>query len=120
MKLPRALAQTLRRTGKAGPRSKYGNVAVEVNGRKFHSRKEAARYVVLCDEQARGLISGLRCQVGFRLVVNDVLVCRYRCDFAYIRDGRRVVEDVKGMRTDVYKLKRNLMLAVYGVTILET
>jgi hypothetical protein len=30
-----------------------------------------------------------------------------------------VVEDVKGAKTAVYSMKRDLMLAVYGITITE-
>lgn len=75
---------------------------------------------MLCEESRRGVISGLRRQVSFRLVVNGVKVCRYVADFVYIRGGVRVVEDVKGFRDRVYKLKARLMLACYGVVILET
>jgi hypothetical protein len=58
--------------------------------------------------------------VSFRLIVGGVLVCRYRADFVYVESGARVVEDVKGFRTVVYKLKRRLMLACHGIEIKET
>lgn len=70
--------------------------------------------------QIAGAISGLRLQVRFPLRVNGVTVANYLADFVYVRDGRRVVEDVKGMRTAVYKLKCRLMQAVHGIEILET
>lgn len=102
-------------------RNKYGNVRTEVDGIKFHSRKEAARYEVLRDMQAAGSITNLRLQVPFRLLVNDKLVCRYISDFVYTNtDGAEIVEDVKGRLTDVYKLKKKLMKACLNIDILET
>lgn len=46
--------------------------------------------------------------------------CEYVADFVY-KDGhgRTVVEDAKGYRTDVYKLKKKLMLYVHGIEIME-
>jgi hypothetical protein len=46
-------------------------------------------------------------------------VC-YIADFVYQEDGKLVVEDVKGHRTEVYKLKKKLMLWVHGIRIKET
>lgn len=71
-------------------------------------------------EQAAGRISGLRCQVPFRLAVGDTLICTFVSDFVYVRNGERIVEDVKGMRTAVYKIKRKLMLALHNIEVLET
>jgi hypothetical protein len=85
----------------------------------FASKREAARYRHLKAEQAAGRIAALRCQVSFPLRVNGSLVCRYRADFLYVRAGRRIVEDVKGMRTDVYAIKKRLMLAVHGIEVVE-
>lgn len=72
--------------------------------------------------EAAGLIAGLRRQVRFPLKVNGVRVCVYVSDFVYIEGRRRVVEDVKSEFTrklPVYRLKRKLMLAVYGIAIRE-
>ena len=43
-------------------------------------------------------------------------------DFVYtdVETGETVVEDTKGFRTDVYKIKRKLMLKVHGIKIKET
>jgi hypothetical protein len=100
--------------------SKMRNVRTEVNGVAFDSKKEAARWLVLLRRLQRGEIYFLKRQVPFRLEVNGVLICRYRADFTYIENGRRVVEDVKGMITPIYKLKRALMLAIHGIQIRET
>ena len=81
--------------------SKYRAVRTEVDGITFASKKEAARYGELKLLEKAGEINGLCCQVSIPLVVNDVQVCRYVCDFMYhpVVDGKIqgwVVEDVKG------------------------
>lgn len=46
----------------------------------------------------------------------------YEADFAYEvygGHGAAVVEDVKGVKTPVYRLKKKLMLAIYGVDVVE-
>lgn len=101
-------------------RSKYGNVRTEVDGIKFHSKKEAARYLILKDEVANGSISDLRLQVPYKLMVDGKLICKYLADFVYIKDGIEIVEDVKGRITPVYSLKKKMMKLILGVDILET
>lgn len=104
---------------RAAGRAKYGNRKVEVLGHTFDSAKEAARYGVLLGEQKAGLIEGLEVQVSFDLVVNGITVARYVADFVYRRAGVKVVEDVKGYRTAVYKLKKKLLKACLGIEITE-
>lgn len=90
---------------------------------KFDSKKEAARWGELLILQRVASISALRRQVRFPLVVNGVLVCVYVADFVYIEAGRRVIEDVKSAFTrklPVYRLKKKLMRAVWGIDIRET
>ena len=76
-------------------------------------------------------ISGLMRQVPFELSVlpRDPLMATtvgfqrigtYVADFVYLEDGARVVEDVKGMKTDMYRWKKKHLLAEYGVQIKET
>lgn len=45
--------------------------------------------------------------------------CAYYADFVYKRNGAQIVEDVKGVKTEVYKIKRKLMLERYGIRIVE-
>lgn len=106
--------------GDAKPRAKYRNKKVALDGRTFDSKAEGARYVTLKRQQAAGAISGLKCQPAFDLVVNGQKITRYTADFEY-RDGggRRVVEDVKGVRTRDYVLRKKLMQAVLGITVQE-
>lgn len=77
--------------------------------------------------QRAGLIKNLKEQVRFELIPaqkdangNDVKPCCYFADFVYNDlSGRQIVEDTKGVRTDVYKIKKKLMLQVFGITITE-
>lgn len=105
-------------------------------GNKYHaersggyaSRKEHRRANELRLLQRAGLISGLREQVSYELIPAQwdakgkllERACSYVADFVYTdKDGRTVVEDTKGVRTDVYRIKRKLMLQVYGIQISE-
>jgi hypothetical protein len=101
-------------------RNKFGAIPTVVDGRRFDSRREAARYAELRILERAGQISGLECQPSFPLVVGTVKIGTYRADFRY-RDaaGSEITEDVKGVRTAVYRLKAKLMLAIYGIAIRE-
>jgi hypothetical protein len=101
-------------------RPKYGNRITEVDGIKFHSAKEAKRYTELKVLARAGIIRGLILQPRFPIIVNDVKVCTYISDFEYVENGVRIVNDVKGFKTDVYVIKKKLMKSVYGIDILET
>lgn len=106
--------------------SKYRARKTTVDGITFDSRKEADRYLVLKGMEDDGAIENLRRQVRYELVpAFDVNGRHYRpvyyvADFVYVEDGREVVEDVKGVRTDVYKLKSKLFAKRYGTNIRET
>lgn len=100
-------------------RAKYLNKKTVVDGIKFDSKREATRYSVLKIMQAAGIISDLRLQVPYVINVNGLKICKYVADFVYIDKGREVVEDVKGMKTPTYNLKKKLMKAVHGIEIQE-
>jgi hypothetical protein len=101
--------------------SKYRNRKVTVDGITFHSAKEARRYGELKLLNKAGEILGLRLQPRFPLRVNGALVCTYVADFEYhdLRTDKIVVEDVKGVRTDTYKLKAKLFAALHGFPVRE-
>lgn len=107
-------------------KSKYHARKTTVDGITFDSRKEADRYLVLKGMEEDGAIENLRRQVRYELVpAFDVDGMHYRpvyyvADFVYVEDGKEVVEDVKGMITDVYKLKSKLFARRYGMSIKET
>jgi hypothetical protein len=98
---------------------KYGNRKTTVDGITFDSAKEARRWNELRMLEKAGTITGLRRQIRFPLEVNGEHVCWYVSDFLYQHGGKEIVEDVKGMRTDVYRLKKRLMLACHGIAISE-
>lgn len=102
---------------------KYHSKKTIVDGKKFDSKKEAARFKELCLLQNQGLIKDLQLQVKFELIPKQKgeRSCFYVADFVYTdcETGQMVVEDVKGMRTDVYKIKRKLMLYFHGIQITE-
>jgi hypothetical protein len=90
----------------------------------WHSRKEHRHWLVLRAAEAAGLIRELRRQVRYRLTVNGVEVGSYVADFTFFdaETDRVVVQDVKSSVTrklPLYRLKRNLMRAVWGLTVEE-
>jgi hypothetical protein len=105
---------------------KYRAEPTTVDGFRFASKREARRYVELKLLERAGKIGGLEIQPRFDLCVGAmdgrrVKICTYVADFRYwdLVAKRSVVEDVKGVRTPVYRLKRKLMLALYGVDVQE-
>lgn len=103
-------------------KTKYNNKKTIVDGIKFDSQKEARRYGELMLLVKTGQVKELRLQVRYPIVVNEVKVCTYVADFVYLDlfDGKRIVEDVKGVKTAIYRLKKKLMKAVHNINILET
>lgn len=105
---------------------KYHARKTTVDGIVFDSRKEADRYLVLKSMEKDGAIENLRRQVRYELIpAFDMDGRHYRpvyyvADFVYVEDGKEVVEDVKGMRTDTYRLKSKLFARRYGMSIRET
>jgi len=101
-------------------KSKYHSRKETVDGITFDSRKEANRYRELCILKRAGEVVGIELQPefvlqeGFRHNGKWHRPITYRADFRVTyADGRVEVEDVKGMRTDTYKLKKKLLLAKY-------
>lgn len=84
-------------------RNKYNAKPVSVDGLKFDSRAEYERWLDLKSLQADGKITGLQLHPRFELqpAFTSASGQRYRAitytaDFEYMRDGVRVIEDVKG------------------------
>ena len=103
-------------------RSKYRNTVVEYDGYKFDSKGESMRYYQLKMLQKAGKISGLQVHIPFELIpkAGKFRAISYEADFVYIENGEKIVEDFKGFRTDVYKIKKRLMKWLYGIDIRET
>ena len=101
--------------------TKYHNRKTEYMGIEFDSQKEKRRYQDLVLLERAGLISNLELQPRYDLVVNGHKLGFYKADFRYkdVSKGLTIVEDVKGMRTAVYILKKKLVKALYEVDIVE-
>jgi gp72 family protein len=106
--------------------SKYRAKKTEIDGIKFDSKKEAKRYIVLKALEGKGEIEKLMLQPrfllqeGFRKNGKAYRKIEYVADFMYEQDGKLIIEDVKGIKTDVYKLKQKLFEKRYqDLTIKE-
>ncbi|MCR8709841.1 DUF1064 domain-containing protein [Aliarcobacter butzleri] len=82
----------------------------------FDSKKEGLRFDNLLIMARKGLIKNLTLQPEFEIIPqvkhNKKTLCKikYIADFKYEQNGKIVVEDVKGFKTDVYQLKKRLFL----------
>ena len=121
--------------------SKYHSRKITKDGQTFDSLKEYRRFCELSLLEKAGAITGLQRQVPFELIpaqyepferysektgkrLKDGKRCIeqsvvYNADFVYTQNGKQVVEDTKGMRTEKYIIKRKLMLWVHGIRIQE-
>lgn len=124
---------------KPGKESKYHSEKVQIDGETFDSRREARRWMDLRLLERAGEIRDLRRQVKYILIPcqreapiitktgkekpGKVIEkeCSYLADFVYqdARTGETIVEDAKGFRTEVYRIKKKLMLYVHGIRITE-
>jgi hypothetical protein len=90
-----------------------------MDGIRFDSKAEMRRWWELQQLARVGHISDLERQPEYVLVSPFVTAgkrwsgLRYRGDFRYIEGGHVVVEDVKGVRTAEYRIKRMLMARQY-------
>lgn len=102
----------------------------------YSSKKEAARAQELKLLEKAGKIRNLREQVVYELIppqYDDFQLveraCKYIGDFSY--EERRtdakgllcyesICEDVKGHKTEAYRIKRKLLLHVHGIRVRET
>ena len=121
-------------------RHKFGAVATTVDGIRFDSKAEARRFQELKLLEKAGEIRNLTRQPSFMLmapVYKEGTACEninqgvfervsplgeYRADFSYEdkrRGWRRVVEDVKGVRTPMFIWKKRHVERQYGIEIHE-
>ncbi len=109
-------------------RNKYGAEPVEIDGRRFDSKAEGRRYMLLKDMERKGEITDLECQVSYELLPaqcvdgKKIRPCFYRCDFQYTnKNGVLVTEDVKSgpTKTAEYKIKAKMFAYRYGRQIVE-
>lgn len=101
---------------------KYHNSKTVIDGIRFDSKKEAKRYLELKILEKAGAIQDLRRQVPYVLINKSSYgrAIKYVADFVYYEDDKLIVEDVKGVRTPVYRLKKRLMAEVHGIEVKES
>lgn len=107
--------------------NKYHNDKVSEDGIVFDSKAERRRYRELKLMEQAGEITNLRLQPEYELIPKytkngkTVRAVKYRADFLYRdRQGHVIVEDVKGVKTDVYRLKKKIFEYKYpDLTIKE-
>ena len=102
--------------------NKYRAKKVKTEDGTFEIQAEYARWCELKLLERAGEIAALNRQGKWGLFVNGIQVATYRDDFNYLDRSKScvVVEDVKGFKTPVYRLKKKLMKAIHGIDILET
>lgn len=108
---------------------KYHNKKVVVDNIIFASKKEAKRYSELKLLERAHIIKDLQLQKSFELqpkYINNnnemVRAIKYVCDFYYFDNEKQryIVEDTKGYKTEVYKLKKKIFEYKYpNLTIKE-
>lgn len=111
-------------TGRRPMRSKYNANGRHVDGHWFASDAEAQRYEQLKEMMDQGLIDRLELQPEYKISIKNKHITTYRGDFRYAVMERGqiknvILEDVKGMVTDVYVIKKKMVEAEYGIEINE-
>ena len=104
-------------------RRKYNNCKCAIYGHSFDSRAEMNRYLVLREMASNGKISNLILQPKYLIqdkykgvlngIKKNIPAINYIADFEYIKDGVKIAEDVKGMKTTEYKIKMKLFVFKY-------
>jgi len=97
--------------------NRFTTIQIDDEIKVFHSKLEANRFKELKILEKAGVISNLELQKKFKIADgylknNKKIRARYYIsDFYYleIETGKWVIEDVKGYKTDIYKLKKHLV-----------
>ena len=110
-------------------RNKHRNTPTVIGAEKYRSKREAKRHQELLLLQRAGQIAGLVREVPFVLAPavrfaaerRQKPALRYFADFVYsdVVTGAVVIEDAKGDRTDVYRIKKHLMKSIHNIEVIE-
>jgi len=118
--MTRITAKEYRKLTKRRTKSKYGNKKVKIDGLTFDSKAEALFYSELKIRQKTGEILFFRVQPRYRLLdgfEKDGKRHRpidYIADFEiHHKDGSIEVVDVKGFKTEVFKIKEKMFNKKY-------
>ena len=122
------ISEAMKLHWKGRRQSKYGAVPTVVDGVRFDSKREAARYGELLLLQRGGKIANLKLQPRF-VLANPVKfsdeartkpALRYVGDFSYLEGNRLVVEDVKSpstAKTAAFRIKRHLVMSIFDIDV---
>ncbi len=96
--------------------NKYRNEKIIIDEIRFDSKLEARRYCELKLLQRANEIKNLRRQVTFELQPSyrknnkTIRAINYIADFVYydVKKDKTIIEDTKGFKTEVYKLKKKM------------
>lgn len=102
----------LRRTPR---RNKYGAIKTRVGDVVYASKVEAEVCQMRRLEVKAGHIDEYEEQKEFIIDVAGKRICIYISDafFRVVKTGKYVIEDVKGKETDVFRIKKKLVMALY-------
>jgi hypothetical protein len=106
---------------RAIPSQKYRNQRVIVQGKTLDSKMEAKRFLELLALEQQGEISGLTVHPRFPLTTSFKdqwsgeiqRAITYVGDFLYQGSDHPICEDVKGVRTEAFKIKWKMVKARY-------
>ena len=95
------------------------NRKIVIDGYIFYSELEGERYRILKDKVSEGKIKKLQPYVEFGLIPFSSTEGNYKyvANFCYLQGGKIVVEDLKGFVTDIFGIKKLLMLKKYGLKV---
>lgn len=107
--------------------NKYHAVKTDIDGIRFDSYKEGSRYMELKLLEKGGAIKDLilqpryELQPAYEINGRKVRKIEYVADFEYYDNDKKkkVIEDVKGYRTDIYRIKKKWFEYKYDVEITE-
>lgn len=96
--------------------NKYGANSSIYNNIAYHSKKEAG-YAQELDLRVRAKdIKSWERQIPIVIKINDFKICTYWVDFLiHHNNGNKELVEVKGFETDLWRIKRKLLEAVYLV-----
>ena len=108
------------------PTHKYNAIRTWCGGHWFASKREARRYTELLLLEAAGEVRVIELQPAYPLTAPTpdgslVSIAKYVGDFRYVDvpSGETVLEDAKGVKTQVYRLKKRWVEAQYGIAVKE-
>ena len=103
------------------PKSKYNAIKTVIGNLKFDSKKEANYYLTLKAKRINGEIRSIKLQPEFLILRGFTLEngerikgIKYVADFEVeYADGHKEIIDVKGVKTEAYKIKKKMLLDMY-------